>query len=74
MATRAHHPAQARRIGRNLQALRRAHGLNQEELAEKINASPRYIQGIEAGSRLPSLTIADALRKALGTTWDGLLG
>jgi transcriptional regulator with XRE-family HTH domain len=72
--TRRPDPAFANRVGRNLQKLRSANKLTQEAFAEKVGVSPRYIQGIEAGTRLPSLTIADALRRALKTTWNNLLG
>ena len=45
----------SKRLGKNLQALRKNRGLTQEQLAERLNTAPRYIQAIEAGKKLPSL-------------------
>lgn len=74
MPTRRPDPAFARRVGRNVHKLRSATNLTQEAFAEAVGVSPRYIQGIEAGKRLPSLTIADAIRRVFKTTWNNLLG
>ncbi len=66
--------AQGKRIGKALQGLRRAAGLTQEKLAEKTGISPRYVQELEIGTRLPSLKVLEALRKAIRCSWDELLG
>ncbi|HEY8966776.1 MAG TPA: helix-turn-helix transcriptional regulator [Candidatus Methylacidiphilales bacterium] len=73
MPARLPAPALVKRVSRNLKRLRDETGLTQEELAERAGVSPRYIQFLEAGKQLPSLTVADALVSALGTTWDKLL-
>ena len=74
MATRRPEPTFAKRVGRNVQRLRGEANLTQEAFAEEIGVSPRYIQSIEAGTGLPSLTIADAMRQVLKTSWNTLLG
>ena len=67
-------PVFVTRVGRNLRKLRAGTDLSQEAFAEKVGVAPRYIQWIEAGKRLPSLAVAEAMRGALKTTWDKLLG
>ena len=62
------------RIGKALKSLRQRAGLTQEKLAERAGISPRYIQEIEIGSRVPSVTVLEHLRKAVRCTWDELLG
>ena len=66
--------AQGKRIGKALQSLRHRTKLTQEKLAEKAGISPRYVQELEIGTRVPSLKVLEALRKALVCTWDELLG
>ncbi len=73
MASLSDRKQQAKVFGRNVQRLRRRAGLTQELLAEKADLSPRYVQNIEQGNRLPSVYIAEALRKALKATWTELL-
>lgn len=55
-----------RQVGRRIGALREARGWTQEELAEKVGVSARYLQSIEAGTEnltLDSLAkIGNALR------------
>jgi transcriptional regulator with XRE-family HTH domain len=65
---------QGKRIGKALQNLRKRAGLTQEKLAEKADISPRYVQEIEIGTRVPSLKVMEALRRAVLCTWDELLG
>jgi len=65
---------QGKRIGKALQSLRQRAGLTQEKLAEKAGISPRYVQELEIGTRVPSLKVLEALRKAVRCTWDELLG
>lgn len=36
-------------IGRKIQELRKAQGLTQEQLAEKVNISPHYLSALERG-------------------------
>jgi len=46
--------------------------LTQEELAEKVGVSTRYIQNIEAGEYFPSLPTLVRLRAALRCDWEEL--
>lgn len=49
-------------IGANVRALRIRRGLTQEQLAERVELDPRFMQRIERGTRNFSvLTLADAL-------------
>lgn len=49
--------------------------MTQEELAEAADLSPRYVQSLESGVGVnPSLKVLNALKDALGCTWDELLG
>lgn len=63
----------AQKLGRNIARLRTAAKLTQEELAEKASISARYVQDLERGLYVPTVFIADALRRALNTTWEELL-
>lgn len=65
---------QGKRIGKALQNLRQRAELTQERLAEKAGISPRYVQELEIGTRVPSLKVLEALRRAVLCTWDELLG
>lgn len=53
------------RFGKRIKKLRRQQSFTQEELAEKINVSPKHIQFIEAGTRKPSLKIVYKIARAL---------
>jgi transcriptional regulator with XRE-family HTH domain len=65
--------AQIDTFRRNLQRLRRAAGLTQEELAERAGISARYLQFLESGDFGCSLAVLVRLRKALNVNWDTLL-
>lgn len=54
-----------RRLGRNLRALRVSRGLTQENLAEYLDLTPRYLAGIERGERNLTLDSVDSLAEAL---------
>jgi transcriptional regulator with XRE-family HTH domain len=60
------------RLGKNIAALRARHELTQEQLAEKVGVSPRYIQNVEAGDYFPSLPTLVRLRAALRCDWNEL--
>ncbi|HEY8272174.1 MAG TPA: helix-turn-helix transcriptional regulator [Pseudobdellovibrionaceae bacterium] len=49
----------------NLKRLRQKRKLTQEELAEAVDCSPRYIQMLEAGKSWPRLKVIQALSKCL---------
>jgi transcriptional regulator with XRE-family HTH domain len=49
----------------NMKVYRRALGLSQAKLAEKINTAPNYIALIEMGKRFPSPQMLDRIAAAL---------
>ncbi|THD81650.1 MAG: XRE family transcriptional regulator [Phenylobacterium sp.] len=53
------------RVGLNVQALRRARGLSQEELAHRAEMHQTYLSGVERGRRNPSLLVLQRLATAL---------
>ena len=59
-------------LGQNVAALRARRDLTQEELAEKVDVSPRYIQSVEAGEYFPSLPVLVRLRAVLKCNWNEL--
>lgn len=54
-----------KRVGLNVQALRRARGLTQEELGHRAAIHQTYLSGIEQGRRNPSILVLDRLARAL---------
>ena len=54
-----------RRVGLNLQRLRRLAGLSQEELAHRANVHQTYLSGVENGLRNPSIAVLDRIATAL---------
>ncbi|MSU57247.1 MAG: XRE family transcriptional regulator [Pedosphaera sp.] len=60
------------RLGKNVAALRARRDLTQEELAEKVGVSARYIQNVEAGENFPSLPTLASLRATLRCDWNEL--
>lgn len=54
------------KLGRTIRRLRRKNKLTQEELAEKVRVTPKYIQYIETARRRPSLKLLYRLAGALG--------
>jgi putative transcriptional regulator len=61
-----------KRFGGNVARLRARRDFTQEELAENIGVSPRYLRSVEAGEYYPSLPIAVRLRAALRCDWNEL--
>ena len=53
-------------LGKKIKKLRKLAKFTQEELAEKMKVSPKYIQFIENGSRKPSLKTVYKIAKVLG--------
>lgn len=45
------------KIGKKIQAIRKAHGYTQEQLAEKIECSTRYVGDVEQDKSRPSYEI-----------------
>lgn len=60
-------------IGQRVRLLRKARGLSQEKLAEKVGISTTHMSHIETGSTKLSLPVLAALSKALDTSCDELL-
>jgi transcriptional regulator with XRE-family HTH domain len=61
------------RIGLNLQRLRRAHKLSQEELADIAGLHQTYVSGIERGIRNPTITVIYRIADALGVEPEELV-
>lgn len=55
-------------LGQQVRAIRRSRGLTQEQLAEQLSVTPRYLAGIERSERNLSLDSVDALADQLGVT------
>ena len=70
---RAFHVAEPEHLGERLRRARTEAGLSQRSLAFPGCSAP-YICRIEAGDRLPSLQIANALAERTGVTPEWLLG
>lgn len=54
-----------RQIGRNVQGIRKAAGLSQEDLAFECGLHRTYISGVERGIRNPTVVVLDKIAKAL---------
>lgn len=61
------------RVGLNIQDLRRAKKLSQEELAHIAEIHQTYLSGVESGKRNPSLVVIERISKALGVDPEELL-
>ncbi len=61
-----------RRVGLNLQKLRRKRGLSQEELAGRAEVHQTYLSGVETGKRNPSILVLQRLATALGSDIEEL--
>ena len=60
-------------IGQKIRKVRKAHGLSQEALAEKINISTTHMSHIETGNTKLSLAVFVAIAAALEVRTDDLL-
>lgn len=60
-------------LGERITALRRARGLNQKQLAEKLCISPSAIGMYEQGRREPGLVLIVELAKIFSVSTDFLL-
>jgi len=54
-----------RKLGKRIQKLRKKAGLTQEQLAEKVKLSAKFIQFIENGNRIPSLKTVYKIARTL---------
>ena len=62
------------KIGQKIRKIRKAHGLSQEELAEKVNISTTHMSHIETGNTKLSLSVFVEIATALEVRTDELLG
>jgi len=61
-----------RRVGLNLQRLRRDKGLSQEEIAHRASVHQTYLSGVEGGKRNPSIDVLGRVVAALGVDIEEL--
>jgi transcriptional regulator with XRE-family HTH domain len=61
-----------KRVGANVQRLRRGKGLSQEELAYRADIHQTYLSGVEGGKRNPSIGVLDRIASALDVDIDEL--
>lgn len=54
-----------KRLGKRIKQLRKKGRLTQEELAEEVKVTPKYIQYLESAKRIPSLKLLYRIAKAL---------
>lgn len=60
-------------VGKNVKRYREENGLNQTELAEKVNISQAMIARIENGTKLPSVAILKNIADVLHCSMDELV-
>lgn len=60
-------------VGRNVERLRRAKGMTQEQLAERSGFSQQYISGLENGQRNPTVVTLYEIACALSAAPVDLL-
>ena len=61
------------KIGQRIRKIRKAHGLSQEELAEKVNISTTHMSHIETGNTKLSLPVLVDIAAALEVRTDDLI-
>lgn len=62
------------KIGQQIRKIRKAHGLSQEELAERVNISTTHMSHIETGNTKLSLPVLVDIAAVLEVRTDDLLG
>ena len=55
-----------KRLGRRIKQLRKRDKLTQEQLANKVKVTAKYIQYLESAKRIPSLKLLYRITRALG--------
>lgn len=63
----------AKRVGALISAQRRAQGMTQQQLADRIGVTNRAVSKWETGQGLPDIAVLPELAQALGCTVDELL-
>ncbi len=61
-----------KRVGLNVQRLRRGRKLSQEELAYRADVHQTYLSGVEGGKRNPSIGVLGRIATALGVDVEEL--
>jgi transcriptional regulator with XRE-family HTH domain len=61
------------RVGLNVQRLRRASKLSQEELSHRAKIHQTYLSGVERGVRNPSIKVLERIARALGADVEDLV-
>lgn len=61
-------------FGRNLREIRKASGLSQEALAERLHSTKQVVSKYETDQRTPKVTVANEYAVALGVPLDFLMG
>ncbi len=61
------------KLGIRIACLRRANGLTQTQVADRLGVTPQAVSKWERGLACPDLVCLDELSDLLGTTIDGLL-
>lgn len=61
-----------KRVGANLQALRKDSGLSQEEVAHRAAIHQTYLSGVERGKRNPSIMVLQRIAEAIGKDIEDL--
>lgn len=54
-----------RAVGKRIKTVRQRNGLTQDQLAEQVGLSPKYISGIERGAENPTMDILLRVAKGL---------
>jgi transcriptional regulator with XRE-family HTH domain len=62
-----------KRVGLNLQAIRRSRQLTQEELSDRAGVHQTYLSGLEHGKRNPTVAVLQKLAEALGSDIEDLV-
>lgn len=62
-----------RRLGRNIQRLRKEKGWSQEAYAEEAGIHRTYVSDIERGARNPTIRVVEKLARSLGVSASTLL-
>jgi transcriptional regulator with XRE-family HTH domain len=58
-------PKKQWQLGRHIQKVRKANGLTQDQLAEKIGTSTPWIGHIETGREVPNVKMLEKIARAL---------
>lgn len=61
------------KVGKRIQDVRRARGLTQSDLAEKVGITPKYLSNIECGDKVPKFETFIAIANALEIDANTLL-